>query len=419
MLAGGIYTLDDFQIEGKTVLLRVDINCTVDVDTKAITNDIRIKRVIPTIKELIEKKAKLVILAHQGDPMDYQNYTTLEEHAVRLSKYLRKKVQFIDDVAGPAARTKIQKLKPGKAILLDNVRLHTEETIVFEKQIALSPEEQAQTVIVRKLAPLADLYLCDAFAAVHRSEPTLVGFQEHLPSGCGRLFEQEYGNLSIVRDNPKHPSVFILGGAKILDAFNMMGTVLQNGTADTVLAVGFVGQVMLLAQGIDLGEPSMEIIRKKQLDEFIPVAKKLLEEHPGKILVPQDVAVEQDGQRKEVRINKLPADYPIFDIGSKTIKMYSEQIDSAQTCFMNGPAGFYEDERFADGTKKIWSKVGRSNAYSVIGGGDTIAAARKFKVEKKISYICTAGGGMVLFMSGKELPVATALQKAAKKFPQS
>jgi phosphoglycerate kinase len=364
---------------------------------------------VPTIKELAEAGAKVVVLAHQGDPLDYQNFTSLAEHAERLSKALEKPVQYIDDVCGPAARQAIQALQPGQILMLENVRYHTEETIIFEKHVRMSPTDQAKTPVVAKLAPLADLYVCDAFAAVHRSEPTLVGFQQLIPSAAGRLFQTEVETLTKVREHPDKPCVFALGGAKILDAFSMMGVVLANGAADRILPMGLLMHMFLLADGKQLGEPAMKIVRDLKLDQFVSKAKQILNQFRDKIEMPIDVAIERDGRRVEIGIDQLPADGPILDLGAKTLQRYSEVLRQAKTIFLNGPAGMYEKPGFETGTVGVWRAVAESEGFSVIGGGDTIAVARKFNVADQISYICTAGGGMILFLSGETLPVLEAL----------
>lgn len=413
-MINGIKTMDDFDLAGKTVLLRVDINSPVDAATRRIVDDTRLRRSAPTIRELSEAGARTVVLAHQADPLDYHNFTTLEEHAEYLERFVGRTVAFVDDVAGPTARERIAALSDGEVLLLDNVRIHAEETIIFEKEVGLTPEQQARTVLVKRLAPLADLYLCDAFAAVHRSEPSLVGFPEVLPSGAGRLFEEELRVLGDVKDNPKRPCVFLLGGAKILDAFSMMENVLENGSADRVLTTGLVGQIMLMAAGHDLGEPSVEFIRKKKLDKFVDPARELLARFGDRVMAPEDVAT-TDGGRTEIPVADLPARAGVMDIGSKTIARYGEVIEKAGTVFMNGPAGVYEEEASSLGTKSLWEAVGASPAFSVIGGGDTIAASKRFGVEDKVSYVCTAGGGLVLFLSGGELAVVEALRKAARR----
>jgi len=409
MLSEGIPTLDDIDVKGKTVLVRCDINCPVDQD-KRIKDATRIRRSILTLKELSEKRAKVVILAHQGDPLDYQNFTSLREHRDYLEKFLNKKVEFVEDVAGPFAQEKIKKLRAGEILLLENIRLYTEETIIFEQEVKLTPEEQCKTYLIKKLSPLADLYVCDAFACIHRSEPSLVAFPRILPSAAGRLFEEELISLLKVKTSPKKPCIYLLGGAKILDAFRMMDRVLKDGSADKVLTFGLVGQIILKAKGYRLGELSEKLLKDKDLLAYLERAEQIVKDYEKRILYPQDVALDRGG-RREVSILDLPEESLITDIGKKTINDYCREIKGAKTIFLNGPAGMYERKDFSLGTEKIWKAVANSQAFSVIGGGDTIAAASKFGVEAKISYICTAGGGLIRFLAGESLPVIEALKK--------
>ena len=237
----GINTIDDFDVKGKTVLLRVDINEPVDKVHDVLTDITRIEGCAPTIKELSGKGAKLVVLAHQGSDIEYKSYYNLKPHAAVLTDLVEKQVQYIPDVCGPYAQEKIKALKEGEIILLDNVRFMAEEMTLFETKLNLLPEQQVKTQVVEKLAPLADLYIVDAFAAAHRAQPTLIAFQQLLPSAMGRLFEKEYGVLAEILEEPKKPLVFVLGGAKIQDAFLMMDKVLVEGIADKVLAGGWLG----------------------------------------------------------------------------------------------------------------------------------------------------------------------------------
>lgn len=414
-----VLTLDDFALEGQTVLLRVDINSPVNRETKAIKDDTRIRRCLPTIRELSDRGAKVVILAHQGDPMDYHNFTPLAEHRERLEALLERPVAYLDDVAGPAARERIRALGNGEILLLENVRIHTEETIVFEESVALSPAEQAQTYVVRNLAPLADLYVCDAFAAAHRSEPTLVGFQELLPSAAGRLFEEEMRVLTRVLEQPQRPCLFVLGGAKILDAFKMMQAALESGSADGVLTLGLTGEIMLIAAGYELGAATMEFLAKKKLLDFVEPAKALLANFGDKLFYPLDVAVVRDGVREEVSRDALPATEMLVDIGAQTVADYRARIAAAGTIFVNGPSGVYEQPLSAYGTREIWTAMSEADAFTVIGGGDSIAAARKFGVLDGFNYVCTAGGGLVRFLAGEELVVVTALEAAAKRHKEA
>jgi phosphoglycerate kinase len=410
-----VLTLDDFALEGKTVLLRVDINSPVDPRTKQIKDDTRIRRCLPTIQELADHGARVVILAHQGDPLDYHNFTTLDQHARVLSRLLGCPVAYLDDVAGPAARERIRALQKGEILLLENVRLHTEETIVFEEAVRLSPAEQAQTYVVRNLAPLADLYVCDAFAAAHRSEPTLVGFPQVLPAAAGRLFEEELQVLTQVRGQPERPCLFLLGGAKILDAFKMMRTALQSVTADSVLTVGLTGEIMLIAAGYDLGQETMAFLGQKNLLDFVQPARELLGAFGDRLHYPLDVAIVRDGQWHAFSREGLPASGMIVDVGQATVKAYRDRIDAAGTVFVNGPAGVYEKEASAFGTRMLWEAMAASPAFTVIGGGDSIAAARKFGLLEDFSYVCTAGGGLVRFLAGEAMPVVEALADSASR----
>ena len=410
-----ILTLDDFDFEGKTVILRVDINSPLDPQTGRIVDDNRILRSLPTIRELSDGRAKVVMLAHQGDTLDYQNLGPLKQHASMLSRLLDRPVAYIDDVAGPAARERVRRLKPGEILLLDNVRFHTEEVSTFRNYVKLSPKEMMKTYIVRNLAPLGDLYVCDAFAAAHRAAPTLVGFPEVLPAAGGRLFVEEYGVLKRVRDNPQRPCVFMLGGAKISDAFGMMGKVLADGTADRVLTTGLTGLVMLWAAGIELGRVPEAYLRDRGLEPFVAQAASLLQKYGERIVYPEDLAID-DGGRREIPVSALPVETELIDIGSRTIAHYASILQEARTIFVNGPAGVYETKAGSLGTESLWKAIAEAPGYSVIGGGDTVAAARRFGVVDQMSYVSTAGGALIQFLSGRKLPVIEALRRAKQRY---
>jgi phosphoglycerate kinase len=411
-----MHTLDDFNLKGKTILARFDMNSPLNSKTREPIDITRIKKSLHTLKELSEKGAKTVILIHQGSDIEYHNYASTRPHAKIISQLLGKPVDYIDDVCGPAARDKIRNLENSQILMLENVRFMAEEMTLFETKLNLFPEEQAKTQVVRKLAPLADLYLCDAFAAAHRCQPTLVGMEEVLPSVMGRLFEKEITSLNQLLQNPKKPCIFILGGAKIQDAFLIINSILKNNIADLVLATGLVAQVMLLAKGISLGKPSEDLIKKKNLEEYIEKSKDILNKFGDKIKLPIDLAYISGG-RKEVEVNKLPVDQVLMDIGSNTIFEYKYIIKDAKTIFFNGPAGVFEKTETEIGTKTILTAIAESSAFSVVGGGDSIAAINKYNIADNISYISTGGGALVRFLSGEELPVIKALKKSAKIFP--
>ncbi len=414
-MEAGILTLDDFQFAGKTVILRVDINSPIDPQTRRISNDNRIRKSAPTIRELAEAGARIVMLAHQGDTEDYHNLISLEEHAERLTALLGRPVGFIDDIVGPAALERVKALRDGEILLLNNVRYLTEEVSTFVNFVKLTPAQLAQTWLVRKLAPLADYYVCEAFAAAHRYSPSLVGFAEVLPSAGGRLFIEEFGALARVKETPKHPSVYVLGGARIADAFSMMKQVLSEGAADVVLTSGLTGEIMTLAKGYRLGEPTERLIEDKGLSPFVAAARELLATFGDKILSPVDFAVD-DGGRRELKLEDLPVPHLLVDIGEETIARYTRVIQGAATIFVNGPAGVYEKPVSAKGTERLWNAIADAPGYSVIGGGDSVAAGAKFGVLDRMGYVCTSGGGMVRFLSGQELPVVTALRRAAQRY---
>ncbi len=411
----GIHTLDDFAVQGKTVLCRVDMNQPVNRETKTLKSIARIKACVPTVKELADKGAKVVLLAHQGSDIEYKNFYTTAPHAKVLADLLCRPVQFIDDVTGPAAREKIKALQDGDILLLDNVRFCSEEQTLFELSLKLTHEQQAQTQVVEKLAPLADLYVCDAFAAAHRDQPSLCGFEQVLPSAMGRLFEREYCVVSELMEAPQHPCVFVLGGAKIADAFLMMDTVLANGSADTVLTGGLVGEILLASQGVEIGKGTLDFILDSGYGEFIDRAKNTYQQYADKILLPVDLAQVKNGLREEAMRGAIPADFNAVDIGTQTAAQYRSLILASKTVFANGPVGVFEKPESELGTKALFEALADTEAYTVVGGGDSLTAAAKYGVTDKIGYLCTGGGALIRFLTGEELPVVKALRFAAKK----
>ena len=406
----GIRTLDEIDVKGKTVLLRVDLNQPVDHATGTLKSTTRIKASVPTIKELSDKGAKIVLMAHQGSDIEYKNFYTTAPHAKVLSEFLGKEVMFIEDVCGPAAIEKIKSLQDGDVLLLDNVRFVSEEQTLFEMKLQLTHEEQAKTLLVRKLAPLADYYVCDAFAAAHRDQPSLCGFEQVLPSAMGRLFEKEYVVISELMDNPARPCTFVLGGAKISDAFLMMETVLKAGVADHILPGGLVANILLIAAGEKIGQGSYDFIVKSNYEEYIEKAKGVLNEYRDHFLLPTDLAYTEGGVRKEAKVGEMPVSCAATDIGTETSATYQKVIRESATVFVNGPMGIFEEEPTEYGTKAVWDALGDTKAYTVVGGGDSITATTKYGKTDDISYICTGGGALIRFLTGEELPVVKALR---------
>ena len=401
-------TLDDFQVRNKVVLVRVDFNSEIDPQTKKVTNDVRIKaHAESTLKELAEKGAKTVVLAHQGRKGD-PDYTTLKQHAAILQSLLKSPVKYVDDLFGEKAKNAIKNLKSGEILVLENVRSWDGETKNG------TPEQQSKTALVQNLAPLADLFVNDAFAAAHRAHVSMVGFTAVLPSCAGRIMERELKSLSKALEKPEKPSVYVMGGAKADDSLEISKYVLGNGVADYVLVGGVTGNLFLAAKGVDLGKGNMDFLAKKELTGLIVGIKALMDQYGGKVVVPVDVAVEVDGKRVEIPVSKLPTEHYIYDLGAKTIANYAKIIAAAKSIVVSGPMGVYENPQFSFGTKSVFEAIADSKAFSLAGGGNTIAAIDEYGLTKKISYISTAGGALIEFLMGKKLPGVTALENAVQ-----
>ena len=400
----------DVDVAGKWVLLRVDINAPIDPETRRIVNDVRITKSLPTIRDLADRGARLVIMAHQGDALDYHNLVSTEEHATLLSNKLGRQVQWIDDVAGPEARRRIASLGDGEILLLENVRIYGEELTTFERDVKLDPEAMAETYLVRHLAPLFDLYVNDAFATAHRAAPSMIAFPRLLPSAAGLLLAAEMEGLNALLDAPARPAVFVLGGLKVSDGFSMMGRVLGDGLADRVLTAGVLGELFLMADGVDMGEPTEAFIAERDLTRYVDEASVLLAEHRDRMSEPVDVAVVVEGSRRELPVADLPVDQLIVDLGASTIASYEAEIASAGTIFVNGPAGAYEHPGADVGTRRLWAAVAASGAMTAIGGGDTVASASAFVDLDDITFVSTGGGALIRYVSGQSLPLFEALR---------
>lgn len=409
----GIHTLDDFDVRGKTVLCRVDINQPVNRAAGTLNDTTRIEGCAPTVRELAERGARVVLLAHQGGDLEYKNYYTTLPHSRVLAELIGRPVAHVDDVCGPYARMRIAELRDGEVLLLDNVRFMGEELTLFETRLNLTPAQMAQTQVVSKLAPLADLFVCDAFAAAHRSQPTLCGFAHVLPSAMGRLFEREYTVISDVLAAPGRPCVFVIGGAKIQEAFDVMNTVLKNGSADKVITGGVAANLLLHVSGVHIGKASLDYIYKKNLDYLFDAGKAVLEKFGDKIVLPTDLACVQDGVRKDVPVGALADGEAYIDIGRQTADSYAAMLRAAKTVFINGPMGVFEEEASAYGTRTVWQAAADCTGMSVVGGGDSVTATKAFGLADKMGYLCTGGGALLCFLSGNPMPVIDALKQSA------
>ncbi len=410
-MSRNFFTMDDFDFAGKTVIVRVDINSPIEPSTGKILDYTRIKQSAPTVNEL--RKGRVVILAHQSRP-GKKDFTTLERHALAFSRVLGRKVKYIDCLYGSASRKAIKDMKDGDIVLLENTRMYSEEVSLKDKDM----ETQANTHIVKRLAPLADFYINDAFAAAHRSQPSLVGFSDKLPSIAGRLMETELNMLGKVVRGTDRPNYLVLGGAKVDDSIGVAEHLLNTGSVDRIYVTAVVANIFLMAQGIDLGKGSTEFIERevRNYPELVKTAKKLLENYGDKIVVPHDVALNAGGKREDIPVKKLPRDEPIMDIGIESTLSFASDMNEAGCIMLNGPSGVFEDEEFAFGTMELFSAVANSSAYSVLGGGHTGAAIEMMGLSRKIDHVSTGGGAFISFLMGKKMPVVEALEKSYKLF---
>ena len=400
-----VNTLDDVSVSKKTVFLRVDFNMPLDKNSLKILDTTRMKRVLPTVKELVSKQAKTVIIAHQGRKGSW-DFTSLKQHATVFEELLGSSVQFVEDIYGDEAKKAISSLNPGDVLFLDNVRKLDYET---EKR---SVSEHAKTLFIQTLAPLGDVFVNDAFAAAHRAQCSLIGFTSLLPSCAGRLMEEEVTTLSRVIQNPEKPCVFLFGGAKFSDIIITIERVLQNNTADKILLTGLPANAFLHAQGLKLGSENEKALAEEGNDDLFSQIKTLMKNYDDAIIVPTDFAVEKNGKRYEINTDNLPSKHGLFDIGSETIKQYEETLRQAKTIFLSGPCGVFEQDIFMKGTKEIFEYVAKSDAFSIVGGGHTVAAVKQLNLQDQISHISTGGGSLEKFMMGEKLPVLEALKQA-------
>lgn len=388
-------TLDTYNFTGKTAFVRVDMNCPVDEKTLAVEKSGRIAGHAATIAELSEKGAKVVVLAHQGRKGDY-DCISLSQHSFFLGDETKKPVKFVDDVCGAKAKAAIKALHNGEILLLDNVRFLDDET----KYKTTGENEKA--AIVRELTPLCDVFVLDAFSASHRAQASIVGFHKK-PVVAGRVMQRELEALGKLK-NPARPAVFIFGGAKPDDSIGILSQWLEEGKADYALTCGVLGELFILASGRELGK-TLEFFKENKVTEYLPAAKELLAKYKGKILFPEDVAVDAGGKRKELAIDLLPSNEMICDIGKATTARYCKLLSGAATVMVNGPAGMYEKKEFEYGTKTLLKAIEKSGSFSVMGGGHTLSALDRFKIDKKkLGYVSLAGKALIEYLAGEELP---------------
>jgi len=408
------FTMDDFGLAGSTVLLRVDINSPIDPATGRLLNDARIREHLATIRDL--REARVAVLAHQSRP-GKDDFTTMEPHAERMAALLGRPVRYVDSLFGKAAIDAIQAMKAGDVILLENTRFFAEEEALADAK----PEKMARAMMVRKLAPLAQYFVLDAFAAAHRAQPSLCGFAEVMPALAGRVMEREITMVSRAMESQERPKLAIFGGIKADDSIAVTRHMLTNGVVDKVLTAGGVANVFLAAKGIDPGPATTEFMRKEveDYDAYVAACKELLAKFPGRIELPIDVAVNEDGTRRNLHLSELPSKHQVYDIGLDTIVHYQNEIDLARTIILNGPAGVFELEEFSLGTREIFAAVANAAAFKVVGGGHTVTVVEEMGLQRKIDHVSTGGGALINFLAGKELPLITALKRSHAKFAKA
>jgi len=395
-------TIEDFDTDGKTIFLRVDMNCPIDPQTMEISGTGRIEEAIRSIKDL--NGAKLVVASHQGR-VGNKDYTGMEKHAKVLEKFLGRKIKYVEDVIGIQAQNEIKNLQDGDILLLDNLRLCAEENYEF------TPADAMKTIMVKRLSKLFDLCVLDSFPSAHRSHPSIVGFAQALPACAGRIVEGEVSKLDEILTVAKAPHVVVLGGSKVADRLEAIKTLIKNGRADHVLLTGVIGNVFMRAQG-RIKYP----LGIKREEEIVSTAHSLIGEYPDVFSTPVDVAIDKDGSRVEMDVRDVGVGDKILDIGQKTVGHYIKTITSAGTVFISGPPGSFENDNFSLGTESLLKGIADSFATTIVSGGHLTSALKKYGLTEKINHISTAGGALVLYMSGIKLPMIRSLEEAAQRY---
>lgn len=391
-------TIEDLgDLVGKTVLVRCDLN--VPLDDSRVTDDLRIRASVPTLRELLEKGATLVVCSHLGRPKGRAvGELRLDSVGEALGRALDQKVEKLDDVVGPEVKKAVMAAGAGTVTLLENLRFDPRE----EKN---DPEFAAE------LASLADAYVDDAFGAAHRAHASVVGVAKHLPSAAGRLMQREVEVLSKLLEEADEPYVAILGGAKVSDKLATVNSFVQR--VDALLIGGAMAFSFIAAAG---GEVGNSLVERERLDE-VRQAVGVAEERGVLIQLPEDVIAAPeptvDAKRETVRAAQIPRGLMGLDIGPRTVEEFARSIADAKTIFWNGPMGMFELEPFSAGTRGVATAVAGANAFTVVGGGDSLAALKKFGLDDAIDHLSTGGGASLEFLEGRELPGIAVLMEGA------
>ena len=393
-------SIRDVSFNGKKVLLRVDFNVPQDKTTHAITNDKRIRAALPTIQYLLDDGAALVVCSHLGKPKkdpDAKTNLTLAPVAKRFAELLGREVVFAEDTIGPDAKAKAAALKSGEVLLLENTR--------FDPR-----EEKNDPEFAKELASLADVYVSDAFGAVHRAHASTAGVADYLPAYCGFLVEKELSALGGAIEDPQRPLVAVLGGAKISDKLAVIENLLEK--ADTLIIGGGMAFTFLKAKGFETGDSLLDTEKVEYCRDMLAKA----EAKGVKLLLPVDVVIADafaaDANTRVVAADSIPAGWQGLDIGPETQKLFGDAVRAAGTVIWNGPMGVFEFPAFAKGTESVAAAMAECGGITVVGGGDSASAIEKMGYADKVTHVSTGGGASLEFMEGKELPgVACLLDK--------
>lgn len=387
----------DVEVRGKKILLRCDFNVPQD-SLGVITDDKRIREALPTIEYLLDKGAAVIVCSHLGRPKGERKMKyTLTPVANHLAGLLGREVKMSFDITGPEAERLCREIKPGEIVMLENLRFDP-------------GEEEGDAEFARKLAALADIYVNDAFGAVHRSHASITGVAKYIPAVCGFLIEKELSVMGNAIINPEHPFVAIMGGSKVADKLGLIGSFI--GKCDSILIVGGMAYTFFKAHGGAIGSSICD-------DKSLDLVKQLIESAEArgtKIYLPVDTVIadrfSNDSNFEVVKAGNIPDNYMGMDIGPETVKIYSAIISKAKTIVWNGPAGVFEMPNFAYGTEGIARAVAESGAVSIIGGGDSAAAIEKLGLQDKVTHVSTGGGAAIQFLEGVPLPgIACLLDK--------
>jgi phosphoglycerate kinase len=404
-------SIDDLDVKDKTILVRLDVNSPLDPVSGHLLDDARMQSHVQTLRDL--RKGKVVILAHQSRP-GKNDFVRLGDHAKHLSTLIKNPVKYVDDLCGAKAINAIKRMNSGDVVLLENVRFYAEEIALKKAGI----ETQKKCHIVKELSCVADYYVNDAFAAAHRSQPSLTGFPYVMPAAAGRVMEKELVMLNKLLNSKGKNNVVVLGGLKVDDSIAIMSHMFEMEIASKILAIGAVGNVFLHASGIDIGKKNISFM-EKEMDDYSKCKKtaaSLIKKYGDAIEMPTDVVANENGLRHSVSVEELPTEYPIYDIGLNTIAHFAGVIKNADDVILNGPAGVFELQNFALGTIEIFNSVAKCKGFSVVGGGHTAALFRQLGFADMISHISTGGGALINFLSGKKMPVVEALRASKKMY---